>query len=127
MRPETPGFVLDASAIAEVPDSGYLFSLLRVYGDMDRPIVLPASALTVACAQTGLDPARFDDPSFTVTALHQPVVPALVYLLTDTTGGITLEDAHAAYDAASTGLVLVTADADRYAGMPVAIDIDELP
>lgn len=127
MRSDAPGFVLDASALAMVRGSTYVQALIRVYAELDRPIVVPAAALVAACATGAVIAAEFDPPQFTVTALTQAVVPAVAQLISTTRGGLAIDAAHAAYEAATTGYPVVTASADSYAGLNVTITVEELP
>lgn len=127
MRSDAPGFVLDASALAALPRSAYAQALVRVYTELDRPIVIPACALVAACVTGRIRPAQFDPPEFSVTALNQAVVPAVAKVIADATSALSIDTAHAVYEAASTGFPVVTANSDAYAGLTITVDIEELP
>jgi hypothetical protein len=127
MRSDAPGFVLDASALAVVRRSTYAQALIRVYADLDRPIVVPAAALVTAYAAGDVDAAEFDPPQFTVTALNQAVAPAVALIISAARTAVGIDTAHAAYEAATTGYPVVTTDAARYGGLAVVIDVEELP
>jgi len=122
----SPGIVLDASAIVALPGSAYAQSLVRVFAKMNRPIIVPALSLAAACLTGRVRAAAFDDPAFTVTAVSQPMVPDLVDLVLTSVIPLTLDSAQAAHHAVTGGSVLVTAAGDRYRGLASPVWLDEL-
>ena len=127
MRSDAPGFVLDASALGALPRSAYAQALIRMYARLDRPIVIPAAALARAAGNGTVDAADFDPPEFTVTALNQAAAPGLAAVLGTARAPMTVEAAHAVYEAATTGYPVVTADTAAYDGLTVPIDLEVLP
>jgi hypothetical protein len=120
------GIILDASAIVALPRSFYARSLVRVFAKNDRPIVVPALALTAACLTGETQAAWFDPPQYTVTAVNQPVVARLVDIIRRMTGPVPLDIAHCGYEALTTGFPLVTATGSPYAGLPEPVELYEL-
>jgi hypothetical protein len=127
VRPDVPGVILDAGALRTARASSYLRTVIRVYVREDRPIVVPATALVVACATGDIEAAELDPPEITVTALTQAIAPAVALLMSTATRPIPIEVAHTAYEASATGYPVVTTDAGAYAGLAVHVDVEQLP
>jgi hypothetical protein len=127
MRPDVPGVILDASALRTVRQSIYVRTIIRVYAHSDRPIVVPSTALVVACAAGDIEAAELDPPEITVTALTQAIAPAVAYLMSSAIRRVSIETAHTAYESSATGYPVVTTDAGAYAGLAVEVDVEQLP
>ena len=127
MRPDVPGVILDASALRTARQSIYVRTIIRVYARSDRPIVVPSTALVVACAAGDIEAAELDPPEITVTALTQAIAPAVAYLMSSAIRRVSIETAHTAYEASATGYPVVTTDAGAYAGLAVEVDVEQLP
>jgi hypothetical protein len=120
------GIILDPSAIVALPTSFYARTLVRVFAKQDRPIVVPALALTAACLTGRTDPAWFDPPEYTVTAVNDAVIPGLVRVVNAMTRPAALDVIHCAYEALTTGFPIVTAAGDLYTGLPQPVELYEL-
>jgi hypothetical protein len=127
VRPNVPGVILDAGALRTARASIYLRTIIRVYVREDRPIVVPATALVVACATGDIEAAELDPPEITVTALTQAIAPAVALLMASASRPVPIDVAHAAYEASATGYPVVTTDAEWYGGLAVAVDVEQLP
>ena len=127
MRPDVPGVILDAGALRTARASIYLRTIIRVYAREDRPIVVPATALVLACASGDIDAAELDPPEITVTSLTQAIAPAIALLMSAATRPVSIEVAHTAYEASATGYPVVTTDAGWYFGLAVQVDVEQLP
>ena len=127
MRPDIPGVILDAGALRTARTSIYLRTIIRVYARAERPIVVPATALVVACAAGDIEAAELDPPEITVTALTQAIAPAVALLIATARNPIPIEIAHSAYEASATGYPVVTTDAAAYSHLAVHVDVEQLP
>ena len=127
MRPDVPGFILDASALRIAPTNLYLRTLIGLYAQRDRPIVVPATALAVAAGAGWIDPTELDSPAVTVTSLTQAIAPAIALIISGATAPTVVETAHTAYEAIATKYPVVTADRAVYDTLAVRIDVEELP
>jgi hypothetical protein len=127
VRPDVPGFVLDATALVAAPRSIFARTLIRMYVRNERPIVVPATALVVACATGAVTPEEFDPAEFTVTALTQSIVPAVALIIASASAPTPVEVAHAAYEAAATGYPVVTTRPQAYRALTTHIDVEQLP
>ncbi|MGH3655665.1 MAG: hypothetical protein ACRDUA_03305 [Micromonosporaceae bacterium] len=127
MRPEVPGFILDASALRVSRHSLFARTLISRYARQDRPIVVPAAALVAAAGADWIDPAELDAPAITVTALTQAIAPAVALIMAGASAAPLVETAHTAYEAVATGYPVLTADRALYEKLAVRIDLEELP
>jgi len=127
VRPDVPGVILDASALRTARQSIYVRTIIRVYVRGERPIVVPSTALVLACATGDIEATELDPPEITVTALSQAVAPAVALIMATAHAPVPIEVAHAAYEAATTGYPVVTTDAGAYSPLAVLVDVEQLP
>ncbi|MBN1172776.1 MAG: hypothetical protein JXA67_11430 [Micromonosporaceae bacterium] len=127
MRPDVPGVILDAGALRTAKASIYVRTIIRVYSRSDRPIVVPSTALVMACATGHIEAWELDPPEITVTALTQTIAPAVAYLMASVVRPVPIEVAHAAYESSATGYPIVTTDAGAYSGLVIDVDVEQLP
>ncbi len=127
MRPDVPGFVLDATACAAAPRSIFARTLIQMYARQERPIVVPAAALVAACATGAVDAEEFEPAEFTVTALAEGIVPAVALIIASATAPTSIEVAHAAYEAVATGYPVLTTRPQLYEVLTVPVDVEQLP
>jgi hypothetical protein len=127
VRPDVPGFVLDATACAAAPRSIFARTLIRMYARQERPIVVPAAALVAACATGDVDAEEFEPAEFTVTALAEGIVPAVALIIATASAPTTIDVAHAAYEAVATGYPVVTVRPELYEVLTVPVDVEHLP
>lgn len=127
MRPDVPGFILDATALRAAPGSVFVRTLISLYASRQRPIVVPATALVVAAGAGWIHAAELDPPAITVTVLTQAIAPAVALIISGSTHQIPPEVAHVAYEAVATGYPVLTTEPAAYADLAVSIDIEEVP
>ncbi len=125
-RPEAAGIILDASALRAAHTNLYLQTLVREHARERRPIVVPASCLVLAVADGRISAAELDPPQFTVTALSQPIVPAVALLVATSSGQVSVDIAHVAYEHTLTGNTVLTGDPDAYQTLPVPVDVEPI-
>jgi hypothetical protein len=77
VRPKVPGVILDAGVLRTARTSVYVRTIIRVHARAGRPIVVPSTALVLACASGDIEAAELDPPEITVTALTQTIAPAV--------------------------------------------------
>lgn len=127
MRPDVPGFILDASALRVAPRNLFIQTLINLYATRDRPIVVPATALVVAAGAGWIDPAELDSPAVTVTGLTQAIAPAVSLIIAGASAPTSVETAHTAYEAVATRYPVLTADRSTYDALAVRIDVEDVP
>ena len=127
MRRDAPGVILDASVLRTARANIYVRTIIRFYAHANRPIVVPSTALVLACASGDIEAAELDPPEITVTALTQAIAPAVAHLMASAGRRVPIEVAHTAYEAAATGYPIVTTDADAYTGLAVELNVEQLP
>ncbi|MGH3739051.1 MAG: hypothetical protein ACRDT6_26150 [Micromonosporaceae bacterium] len=101
--------------------------MLRNLTQRQRPIIVPSTALVIAAGAGWINPIELDRPAVTVTGLSQAIAPAVAIIISEAHGKIGVDVAHAAYEAVSTGHLVLTADSSAYVNLPVMIDVEEIP
>lgn len=121
------GIILDASGLRAARTSLFARTVLRNLTQRQRPIIVPSTALVLAAGAGWVNPIELDRPAVTVTGLSQAIAPAVAIIISEAHGKVSVDVAHAAYEAAATGHLVLTADASAYANLPVLIDVEEIP